>query len=69
MRILSFLFLLVLLPTLKAAPDNESETHRKVLKLMGTRFELIAVSTDDTLAWKAINAGIAEIQRIEKLMT
>lgn len=36
---------------------------------MGTRFELIAVSTDDTLAWQAINAGIAEIQRIEKLIS
>jgi len=36
---------------------------------MGTRFELIAVSSDDTLAWEAINAGIAEIQRIEDLIS
>ncbi|MEZ5044405.1 MAG: FAD:protein FMN transferase [Saprospiraceae bacterium] len=43
--------------------------HKKVLKLMGTRFELGATATSDTLAWAAINAGIAEIQRIEKLIS
>ena len=43
--------------------------HKKVLKLMGTRFEIGAVAQNDTLAWAAIEAGIAEIERIEKLIS
>ncbi len=43
--------------------------HKKVLKLMGTRFEIGAVAENDTLAWAAIEAGIAEIERIEKLIS
>ena len=36
---------------------------------MGSRFELTAVGISDTVAWEAINRGIAEIQRIEKLIS
>ena len=43
--------------------------HKKVLKLMGTRFEIGAVAPNDTLVWAAIEAGIAEIERIEKLIS
>lgn len=43
--------------------------HKKVLKLMGTRFEIGAVAENDTLAWAAIEAGITEIERIEKLIS
>lgn len=42
---------------------------KKAVKLMGCRFELTAVSTSDTLAWFAIEKGIEEIDRIEKLIS
>jgi thiamine biosynthesis lipoprotein len=42
---------------------------KKVAKLMGCRFELTAVSSSDTLAWFAIEKGIEEIDRIEKLIS
>ncbi|EJF11463.1 FAD:protein FMN transferase [Pontibacter sp. BAB1700] len=51
------------------APARELKTQKKVLLLMGTRFELVAVSEDEELANKAIEAGIAEIQRIEALIS
>ncbi|HFA48413.1 MAG TPA: FAD:protein FMN transferase [Bacteroidetes bacterium] len=43
--------------------------QKKVLKLMGSRFEITAVADNDTLAWAAINAGIAEVQRIENIIS
>src|SRR4249920_62424 len=45
------------------------QVYHKALKLMGNRFQLTAVSNSETLANKAIDAGIGEIQRIEKLLT
>ena len=36
---------------------------------MGNRFEISAVSDDETWAMERINAGVREIQRIEKLLT
>ncbi|MEZ5059164.1 MAG: FAD:protein FMN transferase [Saprospiraceae bacterium] len=42
---------------------------KKVLKLMGSRFEITALATNDTIAWQAVEAGIAEISRIEKLIS
>ncbi|TPE44429.1 FAD:protein FMN transferase [Pontibacter mangrovi] len=50
-------------------PTKEPEAQKKVLKLMGTRFELVAVSHDPQKAWEAIDAGIKEIQRIEALIS
>lgn len=46
-----------------------NKTHTKVLKLMGSRFEVSAIQEDEQLAWDAINAGIAEITRIENLIS
>src|SRR5450432_239784 len=43
--------------------------YHKSLKLMGNRFQLSAVSESEELANIAIDAGIVEIQRIEKLLT
>ncbi len=45
------------------------KTQTKVLKLMGSRFEVSAIHNDVGLAWEAINAGIQEITRIEKLIS
>lgn len=42
---------------------------RKVLKLMGNRFELTVVSTSQQEASAHINAAITEIRRIEGLLT
>ncbi len=47
----------------------EQEVHKKALKLMGNRFEFVVVAADPIRASKFIEAGIAEIQRIEKLLT
>jgi thiamine biosynthesis lipoprotein len=42
---------------------------KKACKLMGNRFELSVVADDEQWADEKINLGIAEIQRIEKLLT
>jgi thiamine biosynthesis lipoprotein len=43
--------------------------YKQVVKLMGCRFELTAIAQTDTLAWKAVQLGIAEIERIERLIS
>lgn len=42
---------------------------KKSLKLMGNRFEISVISNDETKAFNDIDLAIAEIQRIEKLLT
>ncbi len=46
-----------------------AQRHNKVVKLMGSRFEITAIHDDPQFAWDAINAAIAEITRIEKLIS
>jgi thiamine biosynthesis lipoprotein len=43
--------------------------HKRVLKLMGNRFEFTVVDKDETFANESIDAAISEVQRIEKLLT
>lgn len=43
--------------------------HRRVLKLMGNRFEISVVGYDTIAADAHIDAAVAEISRIEKLLT
>lgn len=62
------IFVIVLLST-SSIFGQSLHTHKKVLKLMGCRFELTAVASNDTVAWEAIQNGIAEIERIEKLIS
>ncbi|GAA4438530.1 FAD:protein FMN transferase [Pontibacter saemangeumensis] len=50
-------------------PTKEPHAYKKVLLLMGTRFELAAVSRDEQKAWEAIEAGINETMRIEALIS
>lgn len=50
-------------------PSPELLNRQRVLKLMGTRFELTAVAEDIKLADAGIEAGIREVQRIEKLIS
>src|SRR6478735_11978136 len=49
--------------------NSASKLHRRVLKLMGNRFEFSVVSEDEVFAESCLDAAIAEVQRIEKLLT
>ncbi len=51
------------------AQDTSLVAQKKILQLMGSRFELTAVATTKQEAWDAINAGIKEIERIELLIS
>src|SRR5947199_8093082 len=48
--------------------DREISLHRKVLKLMGNRFEISVVSDDAGWAKECIDAAVAEIRQIEELL-
>lgn len=47
----------------------QGQKHQKVIKLMGSRFEITAIHDNAQTAWDGINAAIAEITRIEKLIS
>lgn len=49
--------------------SGQPVAQKKVTKLMGCRFEITAAGDDEAIAWQAINAGIDEIVRIEKLIS
>lgn len=46
-----------------------TQLHKRVLRLMGNRFEISVVSEDKTWAEARIDDTVAEIQRIEALLT
>src|ERR1700688_4365690 len=48
---------------------NSEIVYHKTLKLMGNRFQLSVVGDNEKWAYDCIDAGITEIQRIEKLLT
>jgi len=54
-------------------PESDTLTipliHKKVLKLMGNRFEITVVSDNELEALSKIEEAVAEITRIEKLLT
>jgi thiamine biosynthesis lipoprotein len=43
--------------------------YKKTMKLMGNHFEISAVADNEAWAHERIDAGVREIQRIEKLLT
>jgi thiamine biosynthesis lipoprotein len=49
--------------------ENKLITHKRVLRLMGNRFEISVVDDDATAAEEHIDSAVAEIRRIEKLLT
>lgn len=66
----SALFTIISLLLVTCAPLwAQGQKHHKVVKLMGSRFEITAIHSDAQTAWDGINAGIAEITRIEKLIS
>ena len=51
-------------------PNNTATLHRRVLRLMGNRFEISVVTANDiTWANARIDVAVAEISRIERLLT
>jgi len=47
----------------------QQQVYKRAMKLMGNHFELSAVTEREDLANEGIDAGVREIQRIEKLLT
>ena len=43
--------------------------YKRALKLMGNHFEFSVVAEEEQWAYQQIEAGIREVQRIEKLLT
>jgi thiamine biosynthesis lipoprotein len=48
---------------------SEQIVFKKGLKLMGNHFEISVVANNEAWAFERIDAGVQEIQRIEKLLT
>jgi FAD:protein FMN transferase len=48
---------------------NELRSFKRVEKLMGNRFELTAVTGNETHAWECLEDAVNEIKRIEQLLT
>ncbi len=48
---------------------QEIKSYKRIIKLMGSRFEITAISKNRDLAEKSINEAINEIDRIEKLIS
>jgi len=63
------LLIITFLLGLSCISHGQNKSHKKVLLLMGSRFEITAISEDETKANKAIEVGINEIKRIEKLIS
>ena len=49
------------------AAAHKSRAYTRTAHLMGSHFTFTAVSTDDSLAWRALRAGVRECQRIDRL--
>jgi len=50
-------------------PQAVLSEYSRVTRMMGSRFEIIAVTSDSLRAIKAINAGFDEVNRIEQLIS
>lgn len=48
---------------------QQQSLYKQSMKLMGNRFEISVVADDENFANEAIGMAVAEIQRIEKLLT
>lgn len=53
----------------KEVPAITKQVYKKVLKLMGNRFELSVVWDDEAEAMRLIDHAVEEIRRVEKLLT
>lgn len=69
MRLLFSLSLGLLISFSACGQQQQLVEQQKELLLMGSRFNISAVAESKQSAWDAINAGIEEITRIEKLIS
>ncbi|MGI4759402.1 MAG: FAD:protein FMN transferase [Janthinobacterium lividum] len=51
------------------APPGRARLYTREAHLMGSHFTFTAVSADDSLAWRALRAGLHETQRIDRLFS
>ncbi|BAX78965.1 FAD:protein FMN transferase [Labilibaculum antarcticum] len=63
------IFLILTTGFLFSASAQNNKSYTEVLLLMGSRFEITAVGSDENQARLAISTGIEEIQRIERLIS
>ncbi|PKQ63166.1 thiamine biosynthesis protein ApbE [Labilibaculum filiforme] len=63
------LLIALLTSFLSATSSQNNQSYTEVLLLMGSRFEITAVATNENQAKLAITAGIEEIKRIERLIS
>lgn len=66
---IKIIFIVCLLVGFLNGSTQSYSTASKEIKLMGCRFVLRVVADDEATAWKALNSGITEITRIEKLIS
>lgn len=62
-------YLLVILALYSCSAQSSLSSHKEVLLLMGTRFEVTATAESKLVAEKAVKEGISEIERIENLIS
>ncbi|MEO1257783.1 MAG: FAD:protein FMN transferase [Bacteroidota bacterium] len=55
--------------TLSHPVRKQKKAHHYVIKLMGCRFVLTTIHENPQIAWDGIRAGVAEIKRIENLIS
>jgi thiamine biosynthesis lipoprotein len=67
--LLAAVLLAVAAQTLAQPPCAFAATARSVRSKMGSRFEVTAVHADDAIAWRAVEAAYAEIDRLESLIS
>lgn len=68
-RVTKLVFVACLILSFFSSKGQDVVTESKEVKLMGCRFAFRVVAEDEATAWKAIEAGISEIDRIEKLIS
>ena len=54
---------------IESVVEESTRIHRRVLKLMGNRFEITVIGEDKEWAEQRIDEAIEEIRRIERLLT
>ncbi|RZJ58603.1 MAG: FAD:protein FMN transferase [Hymenobacter sp.] len=64
---LLLLLLLMLARSSRATQPPRPRAYTRSAHLMGSHFTFTAVSSDDSLAWRALRAGLRETQRIDHL--
>lgn len=65
----TLIYVFVILTMISCDAQSKLESHKEILKLMGTRFEITATADSKEVAQQAVRNGITEIERIESLIS